>query len=48
MAASTTHPATLPYSLREEVASSLIHGIGIVLSIAGLATLVDFAARDGG
>lgn len=35
------------YSGSEEIASSLIHGIGIVLSIAGLAALVAFAARDG-
>ncbi len=48
MAASVSHPAALSYSPREEVASSLIHGLGIVLSIAGLATLVGFAARDGG
>ena len=31
----------------DELASSLIHGIGIVLSIAGLATLVAFAALRG-
>ena len=48
MVAATAHPAALSYSLREEVASSLIHGLGIVLSIAGLATLVGFAARAGG
>jgi hemolysin III len=35
------------YSDNEEFASSLIHGLGIVLSIAGLATLVAFAARGG-
>ncbi|MGN6519331.1 MAG: PAQR family membrane homeostasis protein TrhA [Dokdonella sp.] len=35
------------YSGSEEIASSLIHGVGIVLSIAGLAALVAFAARDG-
>jgi len=33
------------YSGSEEVASTLIHAIGIVLSIAGLAVLVAFAAR---
>ncbi|MCC7256371.1 MAG: hemolysin III family protein [Dokdonella sp.] len=38
----------MSYSLREEIASSLIHGLGIVLSIAGLATLVGFAVRSGG
>lgn len=48
MAITTAHPAALPYSLREELASSLIHGLGIVLSIAGLATLVGFAVRSGG
>lgn len=35
------------YSDGEELASSLIHGVGIVLSIAGLATLVAFAASAG-
>ena len=39
--------ATSHYSLREEIASSLIHGIGIVLSIVGLAVLVGFAALYG-
>ena len=35
------------YSFGDELASSLIHGLGIVLSIGGLATLVAFAARHG-
>ena len=35
------------YSASEELASSLIHGLGIVLSIAGLAALVAVAARAG-
>ena len=35
------------YSFCDELASSVIHGIGIVLSIAGLATLVAFAALHG-
>lgn len=35
------------YSLVEEIASSAIHGVGIVLSIAGLAVLVAFAALYG-
>ncbi len=35
------------YAFAEEVASSVIHGLGIVLSIAGLATLVAFAALGG-
>jgi len=40
-------PLTSDYSLREEIASSLIHGIGIVLSIAGLATLAAAASLRG-
>jgi hemolysin III len=35
------------YSAREELASSVIHGIGIVLSIAGLAVLAAHAAPVG-
>jgi len=35
------------YSFGDELASSVIHGIGIVLSIAGLAILVAFATRHG-
>ena len=35
------------YSGREEIASSVIHGLGIVLSIAGLALLVAIAAQVG-
>ncbi|QRP63453.1 hemolysin III family protein [Rhodanobacter sp. FDAARGOS 1247] len=35
------------YSFGDELASSIIHGLGIVLSIAGLATLVAFAALHG-
>lgn len=35
------------YDFGDELASSVIHGIGIVLSIAGLATLVAFAALHG-
>lgn len=35
------------YGFGDELASSVLHGIGIVLSIAGLATLVAFAARSG-
>ncbi|GAA0718695.1 PAQR family membrane homeostasis protein TrhA [Dokdonella soli] len=35
------------YSTGEEIASSVIHGLGIVLSIAGLAILVAVAARGG-
>ena len=40
----TLHPQ---YSTSEEVASSLSHGLGIVLSIAGLAVLASFAAIHG-
>lgn len=36
------------YPFGEEVASSVIHGIGLVLSIAGLAVLVAFSAMHGG
>ncbi|WP_448096491.1 PAQR family membrane homeostasis protein TrhA [Luteibacter yeojuensis] len=36
------------YPYAEEVASSVIHGIGLVLSIAGLAVLVAFSAMYGG
>ena len=35
------------YSFGDELASSIIHGLGIVLSIAGLAILVAFAALHG-
>jgi hemolysin III len=35
------------YSRREEIANSLTHGVGIVLSIAGLAVLSAFAALYG-
>jgi hemolysin III len=43
-----TSAALVPrYSFGDELASSVIHGVGIVLSIAGLATLVAFAALHG-
>ncbi len=35
------------YSPAEEVASSLIHGLGVVLSLAGLALLVTVGSRHG-
>ena len=35
------------YSLREEFASSFIHGVGLLLGIAGLVLLVLVAARGG-
>jgi hemolysin III len=45
---SVSSGAVLPrYSFGDELASSLIHGVGIVLSIAGLAILVAFAALHG-
>jgi hemolysin III len=45
---SVSSSAVMPrYSFGDELASSIIHGIGIVLSIAGLATLVAFAALHG-
>lgn len=43
----TTSAAIPRYSFGDELASSVIHGIGIVLSIAGLAVLVAFAALHG-
>lgn len=45
----STHPLAAPprYALGDELASSVVHGLGIVLSIAGLATLVAFAALHG-
>jgi len=35
------------YTAAEEIANSVTHGIGIVLSIAGLAVLTAFAALQG-
>ena len=35
------------YSIKEEVANSITHGIGLILAIAGLAILVGFASRLG-
>jgi hemolysin III len=41
-------PSSTPrYSLGEEIAHSVTHGVGIVLSIAGLTVLVAFAALKG-
>jgi hemolysin III len=42
------HVETARYSVGEEVANSLTHGLGWLLSIGGLATLVTFAAITGG
>lgn len=36
-----------PYTVREEIWSRLIHGIGIALSLAGLIVLVTLAAQNG-
>lgn len=43
----STAVAVPRYSFGDELASSVIHGLGIVLSIAGLAILVAFAAQSG-
>jgi len=40
--------STARYSFGEEVANSITHGVGWLLSIGGLATLVTFAAITGG
>jgi hemolysin III len=43
-----TPPITIPtYSLREEIANSVSHGLGVVLAIAGLAVLMARAATHG-
>lgn len=44
----TTHTAlTARYSRGEEIANSITHGLGMVLSIAGLAVLITFASHYG-
>lgn len=44
-----SHPGAQPaYSNAEEIASSLSHALGIVLSIAGLAVLATYATLHGG
>lgn len=40
-------PALRPYTLKEEIWSSIIHGVGIALSIAGLVILVVLSSVDG-
>ncbi len=35
------------YSIKEEIANSITHGVGLILSIAGLAVLIAFASRLG-
>lgn len=44
---SFTIPNIRPYTIKEEIWSSAIHGIGIALSIAGLVILVTFSAIYG-
>ncbi|PKN52192.1 MAG: hemolysin D [Deltaproteobacteria bacterium HGW-Deltaproteobacteria-13] len=36
-----------PYSLKEEIFNSIIHGVGIIISIAALITMVFFSSRYG-
>jgi len=43
----TASNQTSAYSVNEEIAHSVLHGMGAVLSIAGLAVLVGFASRYG-
>jgi hemolysin III len=42
-------PKTIPpnYSIGEEIANSVTHGVGLILAIAGLAVLTAFASRLG-
>ena len=42
-----TSALTARYSLGEEIAHSISHGLGVVLSIAGLAVLVAYASING-
>lgn len=42
-----TDAMTSQYSIREEIAHSITHGIGVLLSISGLAVLVAFSALNG-
>lgn len=43
----TPLPATPQYSIPEEIANSLTHGLGAVASIVGLAVLCSYAAKYG-
>ncbi|HRE27305.1 MAG TPA: hemolysin III family protein, partial [Anaerolineales bacterium] len=43
----TLQQQSLRYSRAEELANSITHGIGVVLSIAGLAVLTAFASAFG-
>jgi hemolysin III len=47
MREATAPPATLSYSLGEEVANAVTHGVGSVLSAAGLALLLAYAGLFG-
>ena len=40
-------PGRRPYSLGEEIANNVIHGVGVVLSVVGLTLLVVFAVDSG-
>jgi hemolysin III len=44
LAPNTDTPA---YSIKEEIANSITHGVGLILSIAGLGVLIAFASRLG-
>ena len=44
MSSKTTVPI---YSIKEEIANSITHGVGLVLAIAGLGVLIAFASRLG-
>lgn len=43
----STTKVVRPYTLGEEICNSVIHGLGIALSVAGLAVLAGFSARYG-
>lgn len=47
MATRAPAPAAVAYGFAEELAHSILHGVGIVLSIAGLTVLVALAALRG-
>ena len=42
----TEHPPSR-YTMGEEIANSVIHGVGVVLGIAGLGVLTAFASLRG-
>lgn len=44
---SSTLPSKLPYPIGEEIANAITHGIGALLSIAGLVVLILAAAKTG-